>query len=342
MMRTMRIARAPVYALALVLAAGAAAALEAPQLPAGDSDLDRDGLADDLEAFLLEHFRPTFMVSAGDCDLLPSEFLPGLDEPQTHDRNGTTYGQVFRRGKHRDGSELVEIHYYHLWSRDCGRMSHPLDAEHVSVLVIGNSLPAAKTPWRARYWYAAAHEDTVCDTSRWADASALGAEESGPVVWISAGKHASYLHRELCGAGCGQDVCQQMFPLSQRPIINIGELGAPLNGALWTSSRRWPLAEKMTSDFPDAVTGDSFDAASLRGSPSRSSAQAIIAGGGSSLNALAFADQSAEDALASAGASAGRGVNISVRETGNALKRAASATARILRLRAPSAPQPKQ
>jgi hypothetical protein len=141
-------------------------------------DHDRDGLADDFEQELLQRFVPTFMVAVGDCDVLPSEFRPSSQEPacgreKRHDLwTGVPEG------------EFIEIHYYHLWSRDCGRRGHALDVEYVSALIRAG---------KAAYWYASAHQDTVCDVRNGARASQLQAEEHGPLVWISRGKHAFIL-----------------------------------------------------------------------------------------------------------------------------------------------------
>ncbi len=296
------------------------------------ADNDRDGIDDALENALLQRFRPAFLVHAADCDGLPAEFAAGRSEPTPVAGNGTIYGQVFLRGQHQDGSTLLELHFYHLWARDCGRRGHPLDLEHVSVLVSAASLAAPAGEWKARYWYAAAHEDTVCDVSSWSSAAAIGGESAGPTVWISLGKHASYLRPEACGGGCGHDRCAPTMALPPRDVVNLGEAGAALNGASWTASPRWPFPQKMTTDFPDAALTSAFDVAAVHHTPSRKTAQAVIAGGASSLDALATADRHTEKAVAVGGAHTERGLATSNRKTGNALKRAVAATARFLGL----------
>jgi hypothetical protein len=166
-------------------------------------DLDRDGLDDGFEQELLMKFLPSFFLSRDDCDVMPAEFKPYAVEPQTIARNGTIYGQVF---EHRlaQPQAFIEIHYYHLWSRDCGRLGHALDAEHVAALVHAENLRAPVKDWLALYWYSGAHEDTVCEVSSGASAIELGAEDRGPDVWISTGKHASYLsHRQCWGVAAG-------------------------------------------------------------------------------------------------------------------------------------------
>jgi hypothetical protein len=170
-------------------------------------------------------------------------------------KNSTIYGQVFPAKTTSTSERVAELHFYHLWKQDCGSHGHPLDAEHVSVLVRASSDDSTSaTTWKAMYWYAAAHEDTVCDVSQIARASTLNAEDHGPNVWISAGKHASFFNETLCSRGCGADVCEQMRPIQIAQIINLGEPNEPMNGSSWINSSRWPLARKMTgSDFPDAA-----------------------------------------------------------------------------------------
>jgi hypothetical protein len=109
-------------------------------------DLDRDGLDDGLEQRLLEQFRPVFIVSAKDCDGRPAAVRPGRPNPEVVARDGTIYGQAFPLPEGR-----VELHYFHLWGRDCGRVAHPLDIEHVSA-----RLELRDGRWRATHWFAAA------------------------------------------------------------------------------------------------------------------------------------------------------------------------------------------
>lgn len=206
-------------------------------------DTDHDGLSDQQEQALLEQFRPAFMISATDCAVRPSSFEPGQVTPTPVAADGTIYGQVFPI----HNSNYLEIHYYTLWRRDCGRRPHPLDVEHVSAIVTN---PAGSNP-QALYWYAGAHEKTACDISSGARATAIAAEQHGPVVWSSAGKHALYLRRGMCHHGCGADSCDDDVELARNgPVINIGEMGAPANGAVWAASQQWFAADKMDSDFP--------------------------------------------------------------------------------------------
>jgi len=207
-------------------------------LAAMAQDSDRDGLSDRDEERLIRQFTPRFFISGAECDRLPAEIKPGLRDPIVLERNGTIYARAFPvpRG--------VEIHYYHLWANDCGRMGHLWDVEHVSVLVENG---------KAAYWLAAAHQDTVCDAANAATARSVHAETHGATVWISRGKHASFLSEKLCRRGCGGDFCDKPEAMPVLRVVNIGERGAPLNGAEWIHSTEWPMEQKLVSDFPDAV-----------------------------------------------------------------------------------------
>jgi hypothetical protein len=208
------------------------------------ADVDRDGLDDGLEQTLLEEFLPRFYVSAGECDGSAAEFTEGAAGPEARARNGTIHGQAFPARPGRE-ERWVELHYYHLWSRDCGRGGHDLDAEHVSALV-----RESKGRWRAEYWYAGAHEGTVCEVS----AARRAGVEARAEVWVSAGKHASFLSQEACNrSGCGGDRCEDPRKMAVERVVNLGERGAPMTGMQWVSMGAWPLQEKMGSDFDEGL-----------------------------------------------------------------------------------------
>ncbi len=222
-------------------------ALTTAPLLAQTPDSDRDGLPDTLETTLLAQFAPSFLVSQADCSVRPARFAPDLATPEPLAEDGTIYGQAFHPAGQPD---LIELHFFHLWRTDCGEHGHSLDTEHVAALLAPGAKPGE---WLATAWYAAAHEDTVCDASQLTRASTLDAVSHGPRVWISAGKHASFLAEELCDHGCGGDRCERMRALASPAVINLGELHAPMNGSVWLGSSAWPLAEKLgRSDFPPA------------------------------------------------------------------------------------------
>jgi hypothetical protein len=286
-------------------------------------DTDQDGLSDALEQALLVQFAPTFFVGKHDCSNLPAEFAANMVKPTVVREDGTIYGQVFLSKSSKKNASVAELRFYHLWRRDCGEHGHPLDAEHVAVLVKSSSGDAANARWEALYWYAAAHENTVCDVSQIARASTLGAVDHGAKVWVSPGKHASYLNETLCRRGCGADHCKAMVPLAAGKVINLGEPGKPMNGSAFIASTEWPLAGKMLlTNFPPEPI------ARLNGMPEtdiawfnagRHPAQGIIAIGASTEGAIATSGGNTTVAISVAGDSTGNALQKSYRMTKHAL-----------------------
>lgn len=310
------------------------------QAPAGGegfhTDNDHDGLSDALEQRLLLQFMPTFMIARHDCSTLPAEFKAGSVTPEVEAENGTIYGQAFPLKSPVDGSPAVEIHYYDLWQKDCGLHGHPLDTEHVAVLVQPSSASRDSAQWKAIYWYAAAHENTVCDVSQIARASTLNAEHRGATIWISPGKHASYLSSALCDGGCGADHCVKMVEFDPARVINLGEPGFPMNGSAFISSKAWPLEYKMsTSNFPAAAIArlnELPDTEIAWFNPGRHPVQGIIATSSSTEQALALSEantaavielgsDSTGDALSTARGSTGGALSTATGDTGNALQK---------------------
>ncbi len=292
------------FALAGILFAGA--------------DADGDGLDDGWEQSMIEHFAPRLILSQGECDLMPARFAPDEPEPRVLERDGTLYAKLTPWTG--EPGAWVEIHYYHLWSRDCGRLAHPLDVERVSVLLKGPSLHAPPSEWRAVYWFAAAHEDTVCDASHGAAAAFLKAETHGATVYVSLGKHASYLAQGRCKWGCGGDRCPPQKQALQPPrFINVGEAGAPLNGAIWTASRAWPMKDKMASDFPPAVMARLTGRNKARISSGIVPLQSVVLGGEHTLRGLETAGQHTDNSLQKAAESTGSAIKKSFKATGRFL-----------------------
>ena len=285
----------------------------------GVADLDRDGVSDTLEQALIEQFRPHFLVDAGECAQVPAEFEAFSVKPRVQEHNATIYARVSPSAALGPGVTALELHYYHLWEKDCGLVaSHPLDVERVVALLV-----PSENGWKALYWYAAAHEGTVCDTSNAAPAATLGARSSGPLVWISAGKHASYLDPKLCGQrGCGGDHCREMVDLPPGPLINLGEAQVPLNGAVWTTSKEWPFESKLGHTFDSDLiaqleASDDLVLARVNGRLRPTQFSISIAG-------------EALEALDTASRYGGVGVNEAEKQTGNALAKTWRAIVRAL------------
>lgn len=247
------------------------------------ADRDHDGLDDVVEEKLLERFRPRFRISKADCAQQPMALASGNGRPQIQDGKPVIYGQAFPVSIH--GEKLVELHYYHLWRIDCGRWSHEWDVEHVSALIRDD---------RAIRWLAAAHQATVCDATHEAPARFIHAEKQGATVWISRGKHGSFLSEAACARGCGGDDCRDTEQLSYGRVVNLGEAEKPLSGAEWASWPGWTLREKMRSDFAGRALGsDGITYVASNLGPT----QSVIASGLATLESLDLASVKVDNAL---------------------------------------------
>lgn len=302
-----------------------------------ETDTDRDGLSDEFEQALLEKFLPQLLISGQECAGMPSEFLADSQKPVGAEANGTLYGQVFRVEPTDLKGHYIEAHFYHLWQRDCGRFGHALDTEYVSVLLQAEELDAPAAQWRAVYWFAAAHEGTLCDSSNGATAVALGAVDRGPDIWISKGKHASYLTQELCRrVGCGGDRCDEMSPIPRGRVVNLGEPGVPMNGATWITSGDWALSSKMKPDFDDTDLSRFLElkeneVAILNGAPPPT--KALLLAGNKAIGALEATDEKAGMALDKAGDHATGAVDVGLRKTGKYFWRSLKAVGGALGMR---------
>lgn len=287
------------------------------------ADTDHDGLSDGLEQRLLLQFAPEFRVGVQECAGLPARFAPEMRIPTPVGEDGTIYGQVFPAHDSDPAHPVVEAHFYHLWDRDCGSRGHDLDTEHVAVLLRASGADLTTASWRAEYWYAAAHESTVCDVSQIARASTLGAETRGAKVWISPGKHASFLDARLCARGCGADRCEAMKPMTVRQIINLGEPHEPMNGIRFVAASQWPLEAKMSqSNFAAAPVArlESLPEDEIAWySPGRHPAQGVIAKSAMTESALADSEDNTAAAISVAGDRTGNALSRSLHNTTHAL-----------------------
>jgi hypothetical protein len=199
----------------------------------------------------------------------------------------------------------------------------------------------AASNWKALYWYAAAHENTLCDASQIARAATLDGELQGPVVWISRGKHASFLSSAKCAHGCGGDKCVAMQAMTIARLINLGESSSAMNGTAWANSGQWPLADKMShSDFADDRTAQADATAATAiawANPGKHKVQSAIHGGNSAfvgtaggLNASGAAVDSAQSGTGDALNAAKAGTERGLAQSAGAVKKALRATARKL------------
>lgn len=306
-------------------------------------DSDGDGFTDSLEQSLLTQFSPRFYIGQQECAGLPAVFQPGVLQPTPQAEDGTVYGQVFPVKVAGAAAPMAEIRFYDLWDRDCGAHGHSLDTEHVAVLAEASSSDLSTAKWKAVYWYAAAHENTVCDVSQLARAKDLNAEQEGAKVWLSPGKHAAYLAKSLCNHGCGADQCEAMKSMRTSRIINLGEPGHPMNGSDFAASKEWPLEQKMSrTDFPPEPV------ARLEALPvgdiawfnaGRHPAQGVIAVSYTTGEAIAGSGQNTDAALALASDKTGNALQKSYRNTKHALGTAARNVDKALGGDTPKKPQ---
>jgi hypothetical protein len=132
-----------------------------------------------------------------------------------------------------------------------------------------------------------------------------------------------------------------MVPLQPTALINLGEPQHPMNGALFYSSKEWPLMAKMsTTDFPAAAVArlnQIPDADIAWFNPGRHPAQGVIAessitgqaiagSGRNTTTAIALAANSTEDALSAANGSTGEAISTAGNSTGNALQKTCAHT----------------
>jgi hypothetical protein len=322
------------FCFVLFITASTHSAVAQQSDPKAGPDSDNDGISDAIEQSLLLQFAPTFMLGRRDCSVLPAEFTPDSPIPTVKADDGVIYGQVFPAKSAAGDLPTAEIHFYQLWRTDCGPHGHPLDAEHVAVLVTASTSDPASAKWKALYWYAAAHEKTVCDVSQIARASTLHAEQSGARVFVSPGKHASYFNEALCQAGCGADKCVNMVAFPSTRIINLGEAGHPMNGSVFIASNQWPLIEKMANtNFPlepVARLNQMPDTDIAWFNPGRHPAQGIIANSSATGQAIRVGAGHTESSLVKASTSTGAALSVAEDGTGNALQQSAGATGNAL------------
>jgi hypothetical protein len=294
---------------------------------AQDADTDHDGLSDRSEQALLDQFAPLFMVARHDCSNIPAEFSPDTLTPLVLEENGTIYGQAFPSKLSTPERPATELHFYHLWRTDCGPHGHHLDTEHVAVIVRASNIDAANNggnmKWHAEFWYAAAHENTVCDVSQIARASTLHAEDHGAKVLISPGKHASYLNETLCEHGCGADKCVDMVALKRRKVVNLGEVDHPMSGSSFIASAQWPLIAKMSNtNFPPqsiARLEALPDSDIAWFNPGHHPAQQVIAVSSTTQQSLAASSHNTTSALATASDNTDVAISLTGSSTRNAL-----------------------
>jgi hypothetical protein len=125
-----------------------------------------------------------------------------------------------------------------------------------------------------------------------------------------------------------------MVPLRVQAIINLGEVGHPMNEAVFVASKRWPLREKMeTSNFPAEALArvDGLPATEIAWfHAGRHPAQGVIAVSSTTEDALAKGGAETSDALATGDAHTSKALATAHDSTGNALEKSYRKTAHAL------------
>lgn len=114
-----------------------------------------------------------------------------------------------------------------------------------------------------------------------------------------------------------------MIPLTHVTLLNLGEFGHPMNGSTFIASKEWPLQQKMTrSDMrsPLLTRVDHLPETDIAwANPSKRPAQATIAAGVSTSDALTLSDRKTNTALVLAGNNTGSALGTSYRSVKSAL-----------------------
>jgi hypothetical protein len=117
-------------------------------------------------------------------------------------------------------------------------------------------------------------------------------------------------------------------------LINMGELEHPMNGALFISSTRWPLARKMAmTNFSQGPIGRLNQLPETNIAwfhAGRHPAQQVIAVSVSTEGVLAESSHNTSEAIADAGDSTGNAISVAEDSTGNALQKSYGKTAHAL------------
>jgi hypothetical protein len=116
-----------------------------------------------------------------------------------------------------------------------------------------------------------------------------------------------------------------MVALPPGKLINLGEIGHPMNGSLFISSTAWPLANKMANtNFPGgpvARLNELPESDIAWFNAGRHPAQGVIAISSTTEEAIADSGQNTTTAISVAGDSTGTAISTAGDSTGNALQK---------------------
>ncbi|MBI4362237.1 MAG: hypothetical protein HY558_03595 [Euryarchaeota archaeon] len=232
--------------------------------PAQAADGDSDGLDDGLEQSLLSRFRPYMVMSKTDKEPGPVYFQKNNPSPVVTGYGGL-YGVVnprpgygcpkaaAARGMCAQAQVSVEMKIFDVWAKDhgvppegwswytpwCipGITSHTWDPEGgIRVLVSAPSWDSPPDQWRV--WKLGYHRHGFFEARD--SAPGIGENDGQHVgMWISKNKHGAYVSQKSAERNPDSWFCDRLkdpgTPSRASIPENVGALGKPLNGNLWTA-----------------------------------------------------------------------------------------------------------
>ena len=242
------------------------------------------------------------MVGVQDCSGIPTEFRPGVKKPEPETDDGTIYGQVFPSKAAGGALPTAEIHYYHLWRRDCGAM---VMRWIPSMCRCSCARPAAiSIPQHGRRCTGILQptKTLFAMKSQIARASTPHAVNHGARIWIIPGKEASSGTGSLGLAGCGETNVQHAC-LEPGKLINLERL-AGREGDFHRLECLAASAQNCNTNFPAgpvARLNQLPDSDIAWFNAGRHPAQGVIAVSSSTQQALARSGQNTTSAISVAG-----------------------------------------
>ena len=126
-----------------------------------------------------------------------------------------------------------------------------------------------------------------------------------------------------------------MKVLSVRQIINVGELGAPMNEIVWLASSQWPLSDKLQrTDFLEARLArvQKLPQSDISwANPAKRPAQATIFGAQTGVGGTVTGARATDSALVLANSNTSTALGQTTRETAHALSSSARNVWRALK-----------
>jgi hypothetical protein len=213
-----------------------------------------------FESDLADKFAPIYHASRNERNYLAQ--LEPKEEPRLALAHPPwrpyVYFSVLELGTH-EGEQVFEINYLTIWDWDSGSVggigAHQWDTERAAILVAGPKDSHDLEEYTSRQVYYAAHEGVRIgpwglDNSRYVQ-YARG-RNSGPDVWWSGGKHASFPDRkalEASNAGDSYRAPGDIAKSGEYKLVDVGTLRKPSRAAPWITYRKGWGEDKISSVY---------------------------------------------------------------------------------------------